>query len=77
MNWNADWDAGWDAGWQGDADVSDTSRRPGFQDTAGNRNKRENRYGAGGKKNDTAYRLGENDRPHLDVADNKNRNRFT
>jgi len=63
--------------WVGDDSVSGPSRKPGFQDTSGTRNKRENRYGLNGLRNDTAYRLGDNDVPKTDTADNKNRNRFT
>ncbi len=63
-----------DGFWTGVANT--TARRPGFQDTNNNRNKRENRYGSGGQKNDTGYRLGEADAPDIDTFNNKNRNRF-
>jgi hypothetical protein len=53
------------------------TRKPGQQDTTTNRNKREPRYGSSGTDNDVAYRLGTADAPHVDAADNKNRNRFS
>ncbi len=85
MTWQP---AGWQpSGWQPDewqpvhdaavGGQSLAARRPGFLDTDGNRNKRENRYNLEGLRNDTSYRLGEFDIPVTDTADNKNRNRFT
>lgn len=53
------------------------TRKPGQLDTTTNKNKRTNRYGNSGADNDVAYRLGTADAPHVDCADNKNRNRFS
>lgn len=53
------------------------TRKPGFQFTTTNRNKRESRYGNSGADNATAYRLGTNDAPAVGTADNKNVNRFS
>lgn len=52
------------------------TRKPGQQDTTTNRNKRESRF-VPAANNDVAYRLGTADAPHVDTADNKNRNRFS
>lgn len=52
------------------------TRKPGFQDTTTNRNKRESRY-TPAANNDTSYRLGTADAPTEASEDNKNRNRFS
>jgi hypothetical protein len=48
------------------------TRKPGYQDTDTNRNKRQNRYGNSGADNDVDYRLDASGPPN----NNKNRNRF-
>ena len=48
------------------------TRKPGFQDSNSNRNKRTSRYGDSGANNDTAYRL-----TGGPPTNNVNRNRFT
>ena len=52
------------------------SRKPGVQDTDGDRNKRESRFSYVGA-NDVSYRLGDGDVPNTNTADNKNRNRYS
>jgi hypothetical protein len=54
----------------------DIARKPGYLDETGVRNRRENRF-SGPSKNDTSYRLGENDTANINTADNKNRNRYS
>jgi hypothetical protein len=48
------------------------TRKPGFQDTNGTRNRRQNRYGNAGADNDTDYRL-----TGGPPTNNRVRNRFT
>lgn len=48
------------------------TRKPGFQDTDGNRNRRSNRYGNSGADNNVDYRLDTSGPPN----NNQNRNRF-
>ena len=52
------------------------ARSPGFQDTSGNRNRRESRF-TGAGYNDQAYRLGDNDSPSVDTPDNKSLHRYS
>lgn len=65
------WDAGISAALAGGL-----SRKPGYIDADGLRNRRQTRY-ATDDSNDVSYRLGRNDAPEAGTYDNKRRNRYS